>query len=60
MIENSKNKAIKEKPTVEKQGALVTEHFYSGGGEYFPITILASTQAEADEIYINKRIKINK
>jgi hypothetical protein len=64
MIENSKNKRIDKDtqlPQAEvSKGENLNEYFYAGKGVYFPITIRAKTQEEADEIYTKKRININK
>lgn len=62
MITNSKNKNIENKDVETKASAEVTllDFFFAGGGEYEPITIKATTHAEAEALYIKKRVAINK
>lgn len=62
MITNSKNKNIENKDVETKASTegILLDFFYAGGGEYEPITIKAATQAEAEALYIKKRVAINK
>jgi len=58
MITNSKNKdmASSEETTTK---VVLQEFHFAGGGEYYPMTILAANIFEAEKIYITKRIIIN-
>jgi hypothetical protein len=58
MEKNYKNKMVNE--AKNKSESKLQEFFYPGGGEYEPITILATSQEKADELYENRRIKVDK
>ena len=54
MEKNYKNKMVKDSKTK------MLEFFYPGGGEYEPITIQAESQEKANELYEDRRIKVDK
>jgi len=58
MIKNAKNKQIVDSET-KIEGELQEFHF-AGSGEYEPITILARSREEAEEIWQSKRKKVEK
>lgn len=55
MIKEAKNKDMAAAPASKQQQQ---EFFFSGGMEFQPITILATSQAEADEKWKEQRVPI--
>lgn len=55
MINSAKNKDMKDVETKADK----SEYFYSGGLTHKPVTILASSQKEADELYEKQKEIIN-
>lgn len=56
-IKNAANKDMADVKT--KENKALAEYFFAGGMEYYPITILAASQAEAEELYIKQRVPVN-
>lgn len=56
MEKNYKNKMVNESKS--KSEDRLQEFFYPGSGEYEPLTILASSQEKADDLYATRRKKV--
>ncbi len=52
---NNKNKMIGKEDVKNKQ-----EYFFSGGQEYLPQTIRADSQEEAERVWSESRVKVEK
>ena len=60
-IENSKNKDMASSvEQVEIKKEIEHEFHFSGGGEYFPMTVKASSQERATEVWQQKRVPYKK
>lgn len=46
-------------PSTPESAAPQQEYFYAGGNEFLPITIRASSQAEADGKYAVERVPVS-
>jgi hypothetical protein len=55
MQTNNKNKMIGKEDAKNKQ-----EYFFSGGQEYIPQTIRADSQEEAERVWSESRVKVEK
>lgn len=55
MIKESQNKSINQKPKGELQ-----EFHFAGGLEYVPQTIKAESREEAEKVWAETRIKVEK
>jgi hypothetical protein len=55
MQTNNKNKMIGKEDAKNKQ-----EYFFSGGQEYLPQTIRADSQEEAERVWSESRVKVEK
>jgi|GEM_PF-1445346 len=58
MIENSKNKMISQAPEIKAESA-VREYHFGGSGKFVPMTVLASSIEEANEIWEKERKTFN-
>lgn len=56
MINNSKNKMVKSEEVKNKS----QEYFFSGGQEYLPQTIRADSREEAEKLWKESRVKVEK
>ncbi len=56
MINNSKNKMVKSEEVKNKS----EEFFFSGGQEYLPQTIRADSKEEAERLWSESRVKVEK
>ena len=53
-----KNKAIGQNAANSKEQPREEEYHFSGGGEYEPITVLASSHEEAEKKWLGVRKKV--